>query len=124
MLTYEEYAKIRDSKGLRDSDVSRLAGVNPTTFSEWKKGKATPKYEKMTKIERALGIVYLYTEGDYGVIEDPAPAAFVLSDTEKQIIEAYRRMSPELKTALHGFMGIKGDADASEMVGRSTGTSD
>ena len=52
------------------------------------------------------------------------PAAFVLSDTEKQIIEAYRRMSPELKTALHGFMGIKGDADVSEMAGRSTGTSD
>lgn len=42
------------------------------------------------------------------------PAAFVLSDIEKQIIEAYRRMSPELKTALYGFMGIKGGLPASE----------
>ena len=62
MLTFEEYVAIRDAKGLRDSDVAKLAGVNQATFSEWKKGKAIPKYKKMTQIERALG---LRIEPDY-----------------------------------------------------------
>lgn len=123
MITYAEYVHFRDRKGFKDSDVARLAGISPATLSEWKRGGYTPKYEKIAKIEQVLGIIPMYTEDNY-VVVDPEPAAFVLSDTEKQIIEAYRRMSPELKTALHGFMGIKGDADVSEMAGRSTGTSD
>ena len=123
MITYAEYVHFRDRKGFKDSDVARLAGISPATLSEWKRGGYTPKYEKIAKIEQVLGIIPMYAEDNY-VVVDPEPAAFVLSDTEKQIIEAYRRMSPELKTALHGFMGIKGDADVSEMAGRSTGTSD
>lgn len=55
------------------------------------------------------------------IMTGETPAAFVLSDIEKQIIEAYRRMSPELKTALYGFMGIKGDMDSSETGARSAG---
>lgn len=48
------------------------------------------------------------------IMTGETPAAPVLLDIEKQIIEAYRRMSPELKTALYGFMGIKGELPASE----------
>lgn len=55
------------------------------------------------------------------IMTGETPAAPVLSDIEKQIIEAYRRMSPELKTALYGFMGIKGDMDTSETGARSAG---
>ena len=55
------------------------------------------------------------------IMTGETPAAPVLSDVEKQIIEAYRRMSPELKTALYGFMGIKGGMDTSETGARSAG---
>lgn len=55
------------------------------------------------------------------IMTGETPAAPVLSDIERQIIEAYRRMSPELKTALYGFMGIKGDMDTSETGARSAG---
>ena len=102
MLTYEEYARIRDSKGLKDSVVARLAGVNQTTFSEWKKGKATPKYEKMTKIERALGVIPLYTEDNYIIIpEDSAPAAPVpLRKDESELLDLYNRMNAAGKKEL------------------------
>lgn len=122
MLTYEEYAKIRDSKGMRDSDVSRLAGVNPTTFSEWKKGKATPKYEKMTKIERALGIVYLYTEGDYGVIEDPAPAA--LRDDEADILKVYNSLNVAGKKELLKLAKMVASQDEYMLKGDGSQSSD
>ena len=119
MLTYEEYAKIRDSKGLKDVDVSRLAGVNQTTFSEWKKGKATPKFEKMSKIERALGVVHLYTEDNYIVMPDnPVPAAPTFSDVEVRIIEAYRLADPVTQANILKLLDVKGDA-GSDAAGRS-----
>ena len=117
MLTYEEYTKIRDSKGLKDSDVSRLAGVNQTTFSEWKKGKATPKYEKMTKIERALGVVSLYTEDNY-IVMDPPAAPFALSDLEKELVVQFRLAGPETKANICKILDVKG-ATGSGMAERS-----
>lgn len=55
-MTYEEYVRLRDLNGLRDIDVARKADIQPSTFSEWKKGKCTPKQPKMSKIEAALGL--------------------------------------------------------------------
>lgn len=66
MITYEEYCKIRDSKGLRDGDVAKKAGIQASTFSEWKKGKCTPKYEKMSKIAAALDMEYSEFVGPVG----------------------------------------------------------
>lgn len=59
MITYEKYAEIRNSKGLRDADVARAAKIPPSTFTEWKKGEYTPKFDKMCKIADALGMVYM-----------------------------------------------------------------
>lgn len=66
MITYEKYCEIRDSKGFRDGDVAKLAGIQASTFSEWKKGKCTPKYEKMSKIAEALGMEYSEFVGPVG----------------------------------------------------------
>lgn len=66
MITYEEYCKIRDSKGFRDSDVAKKANIQPSTFSEWKKGKCVPKYEKMSKIADALDMDYTSFVGPVG----------------------------------------------------------
>lgn len=66
MITYEKYCKIRDSKGLRDGDVAKKAGIQASTFSEWKKGKCTPKYEKMSRIAEALEMDYFEFVGPVG----------------------------------------------------------
>ena len=59
MITYEKYAEIRNSKGMRDADVARAAKIPPSTFTEWKKGEYTPKFDKMCKIADALGMIYM-----------------------------------------------------------------
>ena len=59
MISYEEYAKIRDEKGMRDADVARAAKIPPSTFTEWKKGGYTPKFDKMVKIADVFGMYYL-----------------------------------------------------------------
>lgn len=54
MYSYEGYAKIRDSKKLKDSDIARIADIPQSTFSDWKKGKSYPKTQKLKKIADAL----------------------------------------------------------------------
>lgn len=56
MLTYEKYAELRDSRGLKDSDVCRLTGIAQGSISDWKHGRTTPKADKVEKIANALNI--------------------------------------------------------------------
>lgn len=56
MNTYEHYAAIRDSLGLRDSQVSDATGISRSSFSDWKYGKSTPKIDKLQKIAVYLGV--------------------------------------------------------------------
>lgn len=54
LLTYERYAEFRDAKGMTDYKISRLAGIPPSTFSDWKSGRYTPKLETQMKIANIL----------------------------------------------------------------------
>ena len=53
---YAKYAALRDAKGLKDADVSRATGVSQITLSAWKRGKNTPKIEKLIKLADFFGI--------------------------------------------------------------------
>lgn len=55
--SYERYAKIRDSQGLTDYKVSKLAGIKGTaTISNWKSGKYEPKFKTMQAIANVLNV--------------------------------------------------------------------
>lgn len=47
---YEIYQKLRDERGLKDSDVAREASVSKSTFSDWKVGRSKPGIKKLQKI--------------------------------------------------------------------------
>lgn len=66
MIAYEKYAKLRDSKGLKDSDVARQTNIPQSTFTAWKKEEYEPKADKLVKIAEALGISYVEFVGLYG----------------------------------------------------------
>lgn len=53
---YENYARIRDSRGLKDSDVAKATGISAGTLSDWKRGRYKLKYEKLQKIAEYLGV--------------------------------------------------------------------
>lgn len=55
-MNYENYARIRDSKGLKDFDVSKASGIGSSTFSDWKHGRSIPKEPKLEKIANVLGV--------------------------------------------------------------------
>lgn len=47
---YEIFARLLAENNKKTADVCRATGINSATFSEWKKGKYTPKQDKLQKI--------------------------------------------------------------------------
>lgn len=57
---YEIYCKLRDSKGMKDSDVAKATGITKSTFSDWKNGRSNPKDAKLQKIADLFGVTAEY----------------------------------------------------------------
>ena len=53
---YEIFKQIIDSKGLKAADVCRGTGLPSSFFSEWKRGKSKPKYDKIKIIAAFLNV--------------------------------------------------------------------
>ena len=110
MITYDKYCEIRDSKGLKDGDVARKAGIQPSTFSEWKKGKCTPKYEKMSKIAEALDMDYSAFVGPVGLFSSYNPNKPVphlkgmldneISDFDERLLKLYHNATPDAQKSV------------------------
>jgi repressor LexA len=61
---YERYLEVMNEKGVRHIDVSRATGIPPSTFSDWKKGKSSPKTEKLQKLADYFGVQLDYLTGE------------------------------------------------------------
>jgi transcriptional regulator with XRE-family HTH domain len=55
-IMYTKYAKLRDKRKLTDFAVCKATGIAPSTMSDWKHGRCTPKYDKTKKIAELFGI--------------------------------------------------------------------
>ena len=56
MISYDEYSKIRNSKGMKDADIVKITGISKSTFSDWKNCRSFPKLAKLEKIAAALDV--------------------------------------------------------------------
>lgn len=61
---YERYVELLNEKQVRNIDVSRATGIPSSTFSDWKKGKSSPKYDKIQKIAEYFGVEPDYLTGE------------------------------------------------------------
>ena len=120
---YERYCKIRDSLGLRDSDVARKTGITPSTFSDWKKGKSLPNTQKMVAIARALNTTVEYiVDGidPYQGMRHPRamrPQPRYLTPEEENLIALWNQLTDTEKEAanvlMNGFIIQKRDTQTS-----------
>lgn len=53
---FERYLEMLKEKGIKNIDVSRATGIPASTFSDWKKGKSSPKRDKIEKIANFFDI--------------------------------------------------------------------
>ena len=96
-------------------DIVVDLNFDKSTVSTWVNGTRLPRMDKVEMLARYFKI----KRSDLIEERKEEPAALVLTEIETEIIKAYRRCTPELKTALHGFLGIKGEADGCETVEHS-----
>lgn len=59
---YSVFAELLVKFGVKASDVSKATGINQVVFSEWKKGKSTPKADKRQKIAQYFGVSLEYLD--------------------------------------------------------------
>ena len=57
---YTKYVELRDKKGVNDAKVAEATGIVPSTFTDWKQGRSTPKIEKLSKIANYFGVSIEY----------------------------------------------------------------
>lgn len=72
---YDIYVRLRDEKGVKDSDVAKATGITKSTFTDWKKGRSVPKDEKIQKIADYFGVsaYYLRTGKTREIVIDAKP---------------------------------------------------
>ena len=77
---YDNYKKIRDQLGMKDSQVATLTGIPRSTFTDWKQGRSCPKIDKIKKIADALN-----TSPDFIFITKSNPLSIIsILDTEDE----------------------------------------
>ena len=57
---YEIFEKLLKEKNVKVADVTRSTGIASSTFTDWKKGRYTPKQDKLQKIADYFGVTIDY----------------------------------------------------------------
>lgn len=115
---YEIYCKLRDDRGLKDSDVSKATGITKSTFSDWKNGRSKPKDEKLLKIAEFFNVTldYLRTgensslQDGYYLNDETAEMAQTLFENKnlRVLFDAAKDATPEdLETTYNMLMALK-----------------
>lgn len=105
---YSVYAELRDKMGVKDIDVSRALGFHPSVISDWKRGKASPKYDKMKMIADYFGVSVEYlTTGEqsegYYINPDTADMAQQIYENKdlRLLFDVAKDVTPEQLKLLH-----------------------
>lgn len=114
---YEIFAKLLQQNGVKAADVAKATGINQTVFSDWKRGKSSPKADKRRKIAEYFGVSLQYL--DTGVVDD----AEAINADEKEYLQMLKD-DPKYKVLLHAAKDLNADdfaavADYAERLRRS-----
>lgn len=116
-MGYEVFEELCKLNRKTPADVSRSTGIAQSTLSAWKKGKYTPKSEKLEKIAEYFGVPveYLKTgemppDSGYYISPEVAEIAQAVFDNPEMriLFDAARDCRPEdIKIAIDMFKRFK-----------------
>lgn len=111
---YDIFAELLKKFDVKASDVSKATGINQTVFSEWKKGKSTPKVDKRRKIADYFGVSLEYL--DTGKEKDGGEKYYLNDETAQMaqdifenkelrlLFDTARNAQPEDLKAVHDML--------------------
>lgn len=101
---YSIFEKLLAEKGVRVADVSRATGIPASTFSDWKKGKSTPKVDKMKKLAEFFDVSVAFLTGQEDLPQD-APAYYY--DEDARDFARFLHKHPEYKSLFDATRKVK-----------------
>ena len=116
---YETFEKLLKEKGVRAAEVSRETGISTSTFTDWKKGRGTPKVDKLQKIADYFNVPISYFISDvkksrqldgYYINDETAQIAQEIFENKeiRALLDLARKSAPEdIKTAYNVLAALK-----------------
>ena len=113
---YEYFQELLDKYGVTAYKVAKETGVTTTTLTNWKKGKYTPKPDKLQKITDYFGVPlsYLLT----GSMEEEVKPPSLTPKDERDIAKDIDRIMQKLQDGENGpasYDGEELDPEAAEL---------
>lgn len=139
MNKYDVFEKLCKEKGVNATNVSNATGVPRSTFTDWKKGRSTPKTDKLQLIADYFGVpletftgrnqpprlVDMFAVPKFdeaalrkifdNALEEALTDRYRLTDDEKKIILAYRIAPESTKDIIRKILDV-GAAEGSDSL--------
>ena len=98
MSSYENYAKLKETKGVNDFAVSKATGIAPATMSDWKNGRTEPKIDKLQKIAEYFNVSleYIMTGKDTEKVSDSGKKYYFSDETAELAQRAFEDKSTRI----------------------------
>ena len=88
---YSKFEKLMKEHKYTFSQIGRATGISPSTFTDWRAGRYTPKQDKIEKLANFFHVpISYFTEDNNGMV-------YSISSFEFDIISNYRNLSDEQK---------------------------
>ena len=112
-MYYENFEELCKRNNVKPSAVSKATGIATSTLTEWKKGRYTPKQEKLQLIADFFGVTV-----DYLINGKPESGHYLSEEALKEAQEMYEDpdmrslFSAKKKMSKQGFNAWKKSFDA------------
>ena len=93
---WEIFEKLRNEKDVTAAEICRTIGIDPSSLSNWKKGRYTPKADKLQKLAEYFGVSLEYLMTGDESLRYQSSAAAPLTPDELDVLRLYRSI-PQTK---------------------------
>ena len=97
---YQKFEELLKLKGVKASDVAKATGIRQGVFTDWKKGRYTPKADKMRLIAQFFGVSTEYLMNGQEQHEQIDPDFIFLK-------ESFSKLSQDDKNEIMALITIK-----------------
>lgn len=108
MTLYEKIEMLSIKKGISISNLGEAVGIklDKSTISHWKKG-AKPRPDKVKAIADYFNVSIEYLLNEEEIKEEPQKQNPSLTDEQRELVEAFKKASPEEKALVMAYLRAK-----------------
>lgn len=97
---YEIFEKLLAERGITAYKVAKETGISTGSLSDWKKGRSSPKADKLQKIADYFGVSVDYLLGNDQKEKPTSDSADGLSDYDARVLAWFHSLPPEKMQAI------------------------